>query len=67
MLRRDRARWHTVRPDDHHELVRTGIADQQLAELVVHLRDEDRLCVIHAEGEDAREPRIICSLGLRGG
>jgi superfamily II DNA or RNA helicase len=43
--------------------LRSGISDEDLAELVIALRDEDRLCVIHEE-EHTQEPRIICSLGL---
>lgn len=38
---------------------------QQLAQLVVVLREEGRLCIVHEE-QTAQEPRIICSLGLRG-
>lgn len=40
-----------------------GIDDAGLAELVMRLRDEDRLCVTDTETE-VGEPRIICSLGL---
>ena len=40
-----------------------GISDEKLAELVMALRDDDRLCIIHEE-EQTHEPRIICSLGL---
>ncbi|MBI2864011.1 MAG: NgoFVII family restriction endonuclease [Chloroflexi bacterium] len=43
--------------------LRSGIADETLAELVVALRSEDRLCFVHEE-EQEQEPRIICSLGL---
>src|SRR5207247_6358610 len=43
--------------------LRSGISDQNLAQLVMALRDEGRLCVIEQE-EQTREPRIICSLGL---
>ncbi|MEW5830085.1 MAG: helicase-related protein [Chloroflexota bacterium] len=43
--------------------LRTGISHQQLAELVVTLRAENRLCVTDEEVE-RREPKIICSLGL---
>jgi superfamily II DNA or RNA helicase len=43
--------------------LRLGINDDQLAELAVALREEDRLCLVHEE-EEAREPQIICSLGL---
>ena len=34
-----------------------------LAELVMVLYEEDRLCIGHEE-QESREPRIICSLGL---
>ena len=43
--------------------LRVGIDDAELAELVMRLRDEDRLCVARFEAETG-EPRIICSLGL---
>ena len=44
--------------------LRSGVSDEDLDELVVGLRDEDRLCLIHEE-EQTREPLIICSMGLR--
>lgn len=45
--------------------MRAGIDDQQLAEIVIALGDEDRLCIIHDDVDEAeQEPRIICSLGL---
>lgn len=43
--------------------LRGGISDESLADLVVSLRDENRLCQIHEE-KQTHEPRIICSLGL---
>ncbi len=43
--------------------LRSGISDQSLAELVIALRDEDRLCIVEGERE-TREPQIICSMGL---
>ena len=43
--------------------LKSKIADHELAELVLNLRDEGRLCIIHEEKEE-KEPRIICSLGL---
>jgi superfamily II DNA or RNA helicase len=47
--------------------LRAEVTDEHLADLVVQLRDENRLCVVAEENEE-REPRIICSLGLvRGG
>ncbi|HJT35552.1 MAG TPA: helicase-related protein [Pirellulales bacterium] len=52
--------------DTLNRQLRAGISDIGLARLVVDLRDEGRLCVIH-EDEETQEPRIICSLGLRSG
>ncbi len=46
--------------------LRGGISDQELAELVISLREDDRLCIIHEEEQD-KEPVIVCSLGLREG
>lgn len=46
--------------------LRSGISDEALAELVLALREEDRLCVIHDEARP-QEPRIICSMGLSAG
>jgi hypothetical protein len=43
--------------------IRSGIAVDELARLVVRLREEDRLCLIQEEKEP-QEPQIICSLGL---
>jgi hypothetical protein len=43
--------------------LRSGISDADLAQRVIDLRAEDRLCIIHEE-EESQEPRIICSLGL---
>jgi hypothetical protein len=49
--------------DTLNRQLRSGISDHALAELVVALREEDRLCQIQEE-EHSQEPRIICSLGL---
>lgn len=49
--------------DTLNRQLRSGIADQALAQLVIALRDDDRLCLIHEE-DQVQEPRIICSLGL---
>jgi SNF2 family DNA or RNA helicase len=43
--------------------LRAGIIDHQLAELVVALRAQDRLCRVEEETE-SQEPQIVCSLGL---
>ena len=37
--------------------------DARLLALVLMLRYENRLCIIHSEPE-TKEPRIICSMGL---
>ena len=49
--------------DTLNRQLRSGVSDEALAQLVLALRDEDRLCLIHEE-EEAQEPRIICSMGL---
>ena len=49
--------------DTLNRQLRTGISDDKLAELVLALRDDDRLCLVHDE-EQSGEPQIICSLGL---
>lgn len=46
----------------NHQL-RSGIDNRQLAELVVALQVDDRLCIVSEEAEK-REPQIICFLGL---
>jgi hypothetical protein len=47
-----------------HRQIRSGIQDQQLAELVVSLRGDERLCMVEELIEE-QEPKIICSLGLK--
>ncbi|MDQ3555822.1 MAG: hypothetical protein M3409_03465 [Gemmatimonadota bacterium] len=50
--------------DTLNRQLRSGIDDAQLAELVIALREDDRLSIVDEE-EQEREPQIICSLGLR--
>jgi superfamily II DNA or RNA helicase len=45
--------------------LKAGISDEDLADLVVSLRDEDRLSLISDEQKEHKEPQIICSLGLK--
>ncbi|MBX3059341.1 MAG: NgoFVII family restriction endonuclease [Anaerolineae bacterium] len=45
--------------------LKANVRDEHLAELVVNLYEEDKLCLVQAETE-SQEPRIICSLGLTG-
>jgi hypothetical protein len=49
--------------DTLNRQLRSGISDEQLAELVIALRDEGRLVLEEQELEE-HEPQIICSLGI---
>ena len=44
--------------------LKSGIGDEELASLVVSLREEDKLCIVNPDEQPLREPHIICSLGL---
>lgn len=52
-----------IAADTLNRQLRTGTTDPQLADLVIALRGEGRLCRIEEEVE-TQEPQIICSLGL---
>jgi superfamily II DNA or RNA helicase len=45
--------------------LKAGISDEDLALLVVSLREEDKLCIISDEEQEIQVPQIICSLGLK--
>lgn len=45
--------------------LKSGIDDGQLASLVISLREEDKLCIVHEDEQPNRQPQIICSLGLK--
>lgn len=49
--------------DTLNRQLRSEISDDDLIDLVVRLRDENRLCHIQEQVEQ-QEPQIICSLGL---
>lgn len=49
--------------DTLNRQLRAGITDEKLAELVLALRDDGRLCLVQ-DDEQSDEPQIICSLGL---
>ncbi len=51
--------------DTLNRQLKSGISDEELARLVINLREESRLSLITDDGESVEaEPRIICSLGL---
>ena len=50
--------------DTLNRQLRSGIDNAQLADIVITLRDDDRLCVTDRDTAEVQEPRIICSLGL---
>lgn len=50
--------------DTLNRQLRGGTSDLDLAHTVIELRSQGRLSIVHDEDE-AQEPRIICSLGLR--
>ena len=49
--------------DTLNRQLRSGIDDIQLADIVISLRDDDRLCLTD-DAVEVQEPRIICSIGL---
>jgi superfamily II DNA or RNA helicase len=52
--------------DTLNRQLKSGINDEELAALVIGLREDDRLCLVNEE-DQRREPQLICSLGLRAG
>ncbi|MEA2163775.1 MAG: hypothetical protein QOK37_1902 [Thermoanaerobaculia bacterium] len=50
--------------DTLNRQLRSGVSDETLVQLVLTLREEDRLTLSH-ENDESHEPQIICSLGLR--
>ncbi|GLU56436.1 helicase [Dyadobacter frigoris] len=45
--------------------LKAGISDDQLASLVVTLREEDKLAIVNEDDFISKDPQIICSLGLK--
>jgi superfamily II DNA or RNA helicase len=45
--------------------LKSGISPEDLAGLVVSLREEDKLCIVDQDEMPSREPQIICSQGLK--
>lgn len=44
--------------------LKSGADDNTLSDLVITLREEDKLCLVIEEEINNREPQIICSMGL---
>jgi len=51
--------------DTLNRQLKAGIDDNNLADLVISLREEKRLCIIGEEKSTYKEPQIICSLGFK--
>lgn len=45
--------------------LKTGITDEELANLVVSLREDSKLSMVSDEENKNKEPKIICSMGLK--
>jgi superfamily II DNA or RNA helicase/ribosomal protein L21 len=45
--------------------LKTGVDDEDLANLVVTLREDNKLSLISEDESTTKEPQIICSMGLR--
>ena len=53
----------SVAKDILNPQLRSGISNEKLAELVIGLWDDGRLCIVEEEIQ-TQEPKIVCSLGL---
>ena len=49
--------------DTLNRQLRSGVDDMQLADIVISLREQDRLCLT-GDDVEVQDPQIICSLGL---
>lgn len=52
--------------DTLNRIIKSGVDDETLADVVLNLRAEDKLCMVQEEAE-RHEPRLICSMGLFSG
>lgn len=50
--------------DTINRQLKSGIDDEQLASLVISLKEEDKLCHNNDDEQPMKEPQIICSMGL---
>lgn len=47
-----------------NRLLKSGVSDQTLAELVLAMREDGKFVIIQEKGQQTQQPRIICSMGL---
>ena len=45
--------------------LKAGIDDTELAALAISLREDDKLCLVNEDEIKYKEPKIICSMGLK--
>jgi len=50
--------------DTLNRQLRSGVLNERLADLVIALHNEDRLCQ-HTDQDEVKEPMLICSMGLK--
>ncbi|MGI9250514.1 MAG: helicase-related protein [Pseudohongiellaceae bacterium] len=55
--------FYQTTTDSLNRHLKTNIDDHRLADLILALRDDGRLCLIELE-EEQRDPKLICSMGL---
>ena len=49
--------------DTLNRVIKSGVDDHALVDLVISLWKDDRLCMVREEAEK-QEPRLICSMGM---
>lgn len=45
--------------------LKAGLSDHEFADIVIGLKEENRLCITDTVETESRAPQIICSLGMR--
>ncbi|HPC43397.1 MAG TPA: helicase-related protein [Spirochaetota bacterium] len=53
--------------DTLNRQLKAGISDEELADLVVSLRDDDKFCITDIDNMPNRPLQIICSMGIKNG
>jgi superfamily II DNA or RNA helicase len=51
--------------DSINRQFKAGVRDEELANLMINLRQENMLCIVPDETAPQEEPKVICSMGLR--